>query len=172
MTVIKTKLFTLRPFKKRDEISLVENINNEKVYRPTLNIPYPYTMNDARSWIKKNDKYAKENPLKAVNFAIDINGEVAGGIGISKIENSEGELGYWLGENYWGKGIMSEAVREVTNFGFRILGLKRIYADVFPFNKVSMRVLEKNGYILEKIIKDNTIKNGKLIDDYRFSKTI
>lgn len=172
MSIIKTKMFILRPFKNGDEAALIKNINNEKVYRPTLHIPYPYTMKHAREWIEKNENFAKEKPLRSVNFVIEIKGEVAGGIGISKIEKNEGELGYWLGENYWGKGIMSGAVNEVTNFGFKTLKLKRIYADVFPFNKVSMRVLEKNGYKLEKILKNNTVKDGELLDDHRFSKTV
>ncbi|MEK7186619.1 MAG: GNAT family N-acetyltransferase [Patescibacteria group bacterium] len=170
--IIKTKLFTLRPFEKRDEASLVKNINNEKIYKPTLNIPYPYTAEDARIWIERNEKYAEEKPLKAVNFAIDINGEVIGGIGITKIEKGEGELGYWLGEDYWGKGFMSEAVREVTYAGFKKLKLKRIYADVFLSNKVSARVLEKNGYILEEVMQGRAIKDGKEIDNYRFAKVI
>lgn len=73
-----------------------------------MNIPYPYTIKDAKDWINKNKKYIRDNSLKAVNFTIDIKGKVAGGIGISKTENSEGEC-YWLGEDYWGRRTMSEA---------------------------------------------------------------
>lgn len=172
--VLRGENFILRPFRKGDEESLVRNINNEKIYRPTLRIPYPYTMNDAKKWIEeceKNDK-EKENP-NAVNFAIDANGEVVGGIGLSKIvKQHKGELGYWLSENYWGKGIMTEAIKLIIEFGFKQLKLVRIYADVFPFNKASMKVLEKNGFKLEGILRKNTLKDGKYIDDYRFAKVL
>lgn len=169
MNTIKTKLFTLRPFKDADVESLVGNINNEKIYRPTLNIPYPYTEKDAKDWIEKNKQFSKENPVKAVNFAIDIDGDVAGGIGITKIENREGELGYWLGEDYWGKGIMSEAVTEVVRYGFETLSLNRIYADVFTFNKASAKVLTKNGFEFER--DEIARKDGKEIKEHRFTKS-
>lgn len=164
--IIKTKLFVLRLFKKGDEESLVENINNKSIYERTLRIPYPYTMQDAWDWIAKNEV---EDPT-GVSFAIDINGQVVGGIGIARIENNEGELGYWLGEHYWGQGIMSEAVKRITEYGFQNLGLEKLYADVFSFNNASMKVLEKNGYSLEGIHRGDVTKDGKLIDGHRFAK--
>ena len=158
--------FILRKFKKGDEESLVANINNKDIYDRTLRIPYPYTTQDAKDWIAKNEL---EDPT-GVGFVIDIDGKVVGGIGISAIQDGEGELGYWLGEQYWGQGIMSEAVKQMTEYGFEKLGLQRIYVHVFLFNDASKRVLEKNDYISEGIIKNNTIKDGKQIDEYRFYK--
>jgi len=170
MTIIKSKNFILRPFRKGDEKSLAENINNKKIYRNTLVIPYPYTLKDAREWVTKNLKEARKKKPKEINFVIDINGEAAGSIGFSKIQEHKAEIGYWLAEKYWGKGIMPQAVKLITKFGFEKLKLRRIYAKVFFFNKPSMRVLEKAGYKFEGILRKNVMKDGKFIDNHIFAK--
>ena len=170
MTIIKSKKFILRPFKRGDESSLKENINSKKIYQNTLNIPYPYTLKDAKDWIAKNLKEMKKRKPNMINFAIDINGEVVGGIGLNKIEGHKAEIGYWLAEKYWGQGIMTQAVKLVTEFGFKKLKLKRIYAYVFSWNKASMKVLEKAGYKLEGILRKDVKKNNKFIDTYLFAK--
>jgi len=170
MPILKSKQFILRPFQKGDEKSLAKNINNKKIHRNTLDIPYPYTLKDAKEWINKNLKETKKKKPSMINFVIDINGEVAGSVGFSNIKEHKAEIGYWLAEKYWGKGIMSEAVKLVTKFGFNKLKLKRIYAYVFPFNKASMRVLEKNGYKLEGVLRKNVKKGTKFLDDYLFAK--
>ena len=170
MAVIRSKHFILRPFKRGDEASLAENINNKKIYRNTLLIPYPYTLKDAKEWIAKNLKNLKKEKATMVNFVIDIRGEVAGSVGFSKIEGHKAEIGYWLGKKYWGQGIMTEAVKLATKFGFEKLKLKRIYAYVFPWNKASMRVLEKAGYKLEGVLKKHVEKDNKFVDDYLFAK--
>ena len=100
MPVIRTKKFILRPFKRGDEISLVKNINSKKIAKYTLRIPYPYTLKDASSWVLQNSKLWRKKVKSSLNFAIDIGGEVVGGIGLNKIEGHEAELGYWLGEKY------------------------------------------------------------------------
>ncbi|MBU4369893.1 GNAT family N-acetyltransferase [Patescibacteria group bacterium] len=169
MTIIKSKHFILRPFKKGDEKSLLENINNKKIYRNTLNIPYPYTLKDAKEWIAKNLKEAKMKIPTKIKFVIDIDGEVAGSIGLVKIRGHKAEIGYWLVEKHWDKGIMTEAVKLVTKFGFNKLKLKRIYAYVYPFNKASMRVLEKAGYKFEGILRKDVKKDNKFMDDYLFA---
>ncbi len=170
MIIIKSKKFILRPFKRGDESSLRENINNKKIYRNTLNIPYPYTLKDAKDWITKNLKEMKRKRPSMINFAIDINGEVAGGIGLEKIEGDRAKIGYWLAEKYWGQGIMTKAVKLVTEFGFKKLKLKRIYAYVFSWNEASMKVLEKAGYKLEGILRKHIKKSNKFIDTYLFAK--
>ena len=170
MVIIKSKHFILRPFRKGDEKSLIEGINNKKIFRNTLGIPYPYTLKDAKKWIRKNLKEHKKEKPTEMHFVIDINGDVIGGIGFSEIESHQAEIGYWLAQKYWGKGIMTLAIKKVTNFGFEKLKLKRIYACVFPFNKASMRVLEKNGYKLEGILRKEIKKGKKLLDDYLFAK--
>ena len=170
MTTIKTEKFILRPYKKRDEVSLRRSINDRVIARNTLRIPYPYTSKDAKEWIRKNLKNYKKKKPTEIHFVIDINGDVIGGIGFTEIESHQAEISYWLAPKYWGKGIMTLAIKKVTNFGFEKLKLKRIYACVFPFNKASMRVLGKNGYKLEGILRKEVKKGKKLIDDYLFAK--
>lgn len=170
MVVIKAKKFILRPFRKEDEVSLTENINNKKISRNVLTIPYPYTLKDARNWVARNLKEAKKKNPTEINFVIDIKGQVAGSVGLDKIEGHKAEIGYWLAEKYWGKGIMTEAVRLVTRFGFEKLGLGRIYAHVFSFNKASMRVLGKARYKLEGILRKDRKKENKFLDSYLFAK--
>ncbi|MBI2028355.1 MAG: GNAT family N-acetyltransferase [Candidatus Levybacteria bacterium] len=172
MEIIRAKHFILRPFKKGDEESLVKNINSKNIYRATLNIPYPYTMKDALQWIKKNEDLQKQTSRTSINFAIDIKGDIVGGIGLSYIESYKAEIGYWLTESYWGKGIVTKAIGKITQFGFEHLGLKRIYADVFSFNKASMRVLEKNDYQLEGILRKNVLKDDRLLDEYLYAKIV
>ncbi|MCX6789770.1 MAG: GNAT family protein [Candidatus Gribaldobacteria bacterium] len=163
--------FILRPFRKGDEISLQKNIDNKKIARNLATVPYPYTIKMAKEWVAKKLKENKNRQPIIIDFVIDINGEVAGAIGFHKIEQEHrAEIGYWLAEKYWGSGIMTEAIREASKFAFGKLKLKRIYAAVFPWNKASMRVLEKNGFKFEGILRKNTLKNGKLIDDHIFAK--
>jgi RimJ/RimL family protein N-acetyltransferase len=80
------------------------------------------------------------------------------------------EIGYWIGEPYWGQGIATKAVELVTEYGFNRLGLERIYSGVFDFNKASQKVLEKSGFTLEGIFKKSVIKNGRIINEYRYAK--
>jgi len=170
MVIIRTKKFILRPFKKKDEISLAENINDKIIARNTLTIPHPYTLKDARDWIRKKLKENKKKKLLKMDFVIDIYGEVAGSIGFNKIEGHRAEVGCWLARKFWNKGIMTQALKRLTMFGFEKLKLRRIYAYVFPFNKTSMRVLEKAGYKFEGILKKHTKKGNKILDDYLFTK--
>ena len=158
MTTIHTKKFTLRPFRKGDEISLRKNINDRKIARYTLTIPYPYTMKDARFWVSQHTKGKRKDKM---TFVIDIGGEVAGSIGLSR-DGHKAEMGYWLGINYWGQGIMTQAVKRVMHYGFSELGLRRIYAGVFPANKASAKVLEKAGLKLEGLVRKNHIKNSNI----------
>lgn len=94
-----------------------------------------------------------------------------GGIGLEKIEGHKAEIGYWLAEKYWGKGVMTAAVEVVTKYSFEKLGLRRIYARVFHFNKASIRVLEKAGFEKEGLLKREAQKDGKLIDSVLYAKT-
>jgi RimJ/RimL family protein N-acetyltransferase len=113
-----------------------------------------------------------ENP--PCTFAIEYMGELAGCIGLVKqtdVYKLSAEIGYWIGEPYWGLGIATTAVELLTEYGFHQLGLVRIYSGVFDFNKASQRVLEKAGYQLEGIFEKSVIKNGKICNEYRYAKT-
>lgn len=167
---IKSKKFILRPFRRGDEQSLVKNISDKTIYRNTSNIPYPYTLKDAKDWLRKNLKEAKKKKPTKINFVIDVHGEVMGSVGLDHIEGHKAEIGYWLSQRLRGKGIMTEAVRLVTRYGFSSLKLRRIYATVFYFNRASMRVLEKGGYKFEGVLRKYTKKGRSLLDVHLYAK--
>lgn len=173
---IRTDKFILRSFKKGDEKSLKKNINNRKISRNTLAVPYPYTFKNAVDWVSRNLKEIKKKNPGMLNFVIEIEGEVAGSVGFHDINDFKAELGYWLAEKYWGRGIMTEAVKMVTKFAFGKLGLTRIYARVPSFNRGSMRVLEKAGYKFEGVLRKNVcVKRGgskRFVDDHIFAKVM
>jgi [ribosomal protein S5]-alanine N-acetyltransferase len=158
-------LYKLRPWQSGDEKSLLENANNYKIWLNLKDIfPHPYTLTDAFEWVK----IAAD--VKA-NFAIEVDGKAVGGIGIllkDDIYRKNAEIGYWLGENYWGKGIISAAILEVVVYTFKNFDINRIYAGVFEYNLASMRVLEKAGFHKEAILKQSLLKEGKLFDEHIF----
>lgn len=166
---IQLKNSLLRVWETGDEQSLVKNANNLNVTKNLKDsFPYPYTLDDAHDWINFN---ILKTPV--TNFAIVIDGKVVGGIGLHVKEDifrKNMEMGYWLGEKYWGRGIVTEAVIAVTQFGFENFDIERIYASVFSTNRASMKVLEKAGYTLEAILKKSVFKNGHILDDYVYAK--
>jgi [ribosomal protein S5]-alanine N-acetyltransferase len=168
--LIQTPRFTLRPFRKSDVKSLVKNISDKAIARNMLSIPYPYAIKDANDWINSVRNMARRKNPTSLSFVIEIDGECAGGIGLSKIQDHKAEIGYWLGRAYWGKGIMSGVVKELTRYGFAELGLRRIYAIAFTHNKGSIRVLEKAGYRFEGTLRKSEKKNGKLVDVHLYAK--
>src|SRR3989344_7211992 len=125
--------FILRKYKEGDQKSIVRNINHREIFNNTSSIPHPYTLEKANDWIKRCKRSYKLNKPKSFNFAIDINGEVVGSVGFHKInrKNKRAEIGYWLSKEYWGKGIMTKAVKQATICGFKMLKLKRICGFVF-----------------------------------------
>ncbi len=154
----------LRPWKIEDADSLVENANNFDIARFMSDaFPNPYTLEDAKNFIAFA---TKDEPLHI--FAIDIDGQAVGGIGIhpqADIMKKNAELGYWLGEKYWGKGIISKAIREIIPWAFNTYDITRIYARPFGSNMASQKVLEKAGFVLEARIKENIFKNGEYLDE-------
>lgn len=156
--------FILRPWQTDDLESLVENANNPNIARfMTDAFPHPYTAESGRSFLA----FATQgNPIHI--FAIEVDGKAAGGIGIhpqSDIMRKNAELGYWLGEKYWGRGIITRAIPEMLAFAFKTYDITRVYARPFGNNPASARVLEKTGFVLEATIKKNIFKNGELLDE-------
>ena len=153
---------TLRPWRVGDEASLVENANNRRVWRNLSRLPHPYTRQDAEAWITRASAH-----VPVVDFAIVVAGAAVGGIGIElgrDVFLRSAEVGYWLGEPYWGRGIATEALRAVTEYAFGTFDLCRLQAGVFEWNPASMRVLEKAGYTLEARYRKNVTKDGQTID--------
>ena len=129
--------------------------------------PHPYSLEDARQFIS----LVKDGIVKHV-FVIFSDDTFVGLIGIipqHDVHRFNGEIGYWLGKPFWGKGYATEAVKQATDFAFNTLGLHRVYAGIFETNKASMRVLDKAGYRLEAVFTSSIIKNGVLMDEYVYS---
>ena len=105
-------------------------------------------------------------------FAIEVEGEAAGGIGYglhSDVERVSAEIGYWLGRKFWGRGIVTEALRATTLHAIESHGLTRVYALPFEWNPASNRVLEKAGYVCECRMRRAVIKDGKVIDQSMYA---
>ena len=169
--ILKGKGFILRPYRKEDCISLAENTSNKKIARNIEGLPFPYTKKMAKKWIATNIKFYKKDIF--LNFVIDINGTAVGTIGTSITKNTPFMMtfGYWLGEKYWGKGIVTEAIKIYIKYIFSTFRkIQRIEADVYPWNQGSKRVLEKNNFKLEGVLRKSVLQNGKIIDRYVFSK--
>lgn len=167
MPIIKTKRFILRPPRKSDAGSIVKHLNDIKVSRCLSSVSFPYTIKDAKQWIKK----CREVKGEALRFVINIEKEAVGVISLEKIKlGHKAELGYWLGRKYWGKGIMTKAVRAVLKHGFRRYKLRRIQAHVFTSNQASVRVLEKAGFKLEGLLRKAVKKGDRILDAYIFGK--
>lgn len=158
----------IRPFESADAEGLVQIANSEKISRNLRDgFPFPYTFEHARKFI---DKAISDSP--STIFAIEENGVHVGNIGLhpgSDIYFRTAELGYFIGEAYWGRGIASEAVRQITEWGFENLDLIRIYAGIFDYNHASMRVLEKNGFKKEGIARKSVVKRGKILDEHKYA---
>ncbi|QHV96000.1 GNAT family N-acetyltransferase [Spirosoma endbachense] len=153
----------IRSWQHGDEKRLHIHANNKAIW---LNLrdrfPHPYTQTDAQAWIKHVIDQKPE-----ISFAIDVAGEAVGAIGLElhqDIERCSAEVGYWLGEHYWGKGIVTAALKAVTEYGFNQFELTRIYAVPFVRNTASIKVLEKVGYQLEGIMRRSAIKDGEVLD--------
>lgn len=164
--------FTLRPWEMSDLDSLVKHANNWNVAKNlTDGFPYPYTKNDGQEFIETASRH---QPLRI--FAIDVQGEAIGAIGIvpqSDIHRKNMELGYWLAEPFWGKGIMPQAVKQMVDYAFDHFDVDRLFARPFGSNKGSQRVLEKAGFRLEAHFERTLFKNDQYLDElvYGFRKS-
>jgi len=150
---------TIRPWRLDDAESLVRHANNRKVWLGLRDIfPHPYTIQDAHEFLQRA---VTEQPQ--MKFCIEIGGAAVGGIGVhpgQDVHRYTATLGYWLGENFWGRGITTEAVTAVTDICFKNYPLHRISAEVFANNPASARVLEKAGFAFEGRLKKNVLKDG------------
>ena len=160
----------IRKWQLSDAADLALALSNKKVQDNLRDgLPYPYTEQDGAEYIRAMLS-ADENEIFA--FAITTNGKAIGSIGAFRQENIHrrtAELGYYISENYWGKGIMTDAVKQICEYVFDNSDIIRIYAEPFAFNTASCRVLEKAGFQFEGLLKSNAVKNGKIIDMKMYS---
>ena len=161
----------IRRWKLSDAGELAATLSNKRVQDNLRDgLPYPYTEQDGREFISAMLP-ADENEVFA--FAITADGKVVGSIGAFRqgnIHRRTAELGYYIGEPYWGKGIMTEAVGQLCAFVFERSDIIRIYAEPFADNTASCRVLEKSGFQYEGTLRDNAVKNGRVVDMRMYSR--
>jgi ribosomal-protein-alanine N-acetyltransferase len=154
---------TLRPWRHADAPSLVKYANNPNVAQQLRDrFPHPYTAADARQFIQS---IAQARPT--TTFAITVAGEAVGGAGFSPgadVERYSAEVGYWLGEPFWGRGLTVEAVRLLSAYAFGTCSMLRLFALPFADNTQSIRVLEKAGYTREAILRASSVKHGAVRD--------
>lgn len=160
----------IRKWELSDAKDLAAALSNRKVQDNLRDgLPYPYTEQDGKEFISAMLS-ADENETFA--FAITVDNMVLGSIGIFRqgnIHRQTAELGYYIAEEYWGKGIMTEAVKQICEYVFANSDIIRIYAEPFAYNIASCRALEKAGFQYEGTLRSNAVKNGKVIDMKMYS---
>lgn len=156
---------TLRRWEQTDAAALCRLADDEKVAANLRDIfPHPYTAQDGQDFIA----FCTEiDEMEAMQRAVEVDGALAGSISLVRgtdVPHRSAELGYWLGQSFWGKGIAAEAVRQICALGFAQWDIVRIFAEVFANNRASCRVLEKNGFVCEGTLRKSVVKYGKILD--------
>ncbi|MBY0550887.1 MAG: GNAT family N-acetyltransferase [Candidatus Obscuribacterales bacterium] len=168
---LKLKSCEIRTWSADDVESLAANANDKDIaanLRDTF--PHPYSAADARRWIALCSVTEPRT-----NFAIAVDGKAVGSIGVmpqTDVSRKTAEIGYWLGKNYWGKGIVSEALEAFSNWCFAEFGLVRLFANAYETNTASARVLEKAGFQREALLRNAAFKNGKVQNELLFGKIL
>ena len=157
-------MITLRAWSPADLDDLVHFANNERIANNLTNMfPHPYTPEAGTAFIAMANSHEPQQI-----FAIDLDGRAIGAIGIhpqGDIWSKNAEIGYWLAEPYWGKGIITQTIREIVSYGFATFDLERIFARPFGRNLGSQKALQKAGFQFEAQIKQNLFKNGTFEDE-------
>ena len=153
----------IREWRLEDKSHLAAMLNNKNILDNLRDgLPYPYTINDAEEYIN-----AMLSADKTKTFAIVVNDVVVGSIGVFRCDNIHSrtaEMGYYIGEPYWGNGLGTSAVKQICKYIFESTDIIRIFAEPFAYNTASCRVLEKAGFQLEGILHNNAVKNGNILD--------
>jgi len=161
-------MIELRSFNESDIDPIAIYANNVNVTRYMASrMPYPYTKQDAIWWVESGNKE------QGLNYAIDLGGKCVGVVGVrfGELElQYSAEIGYWIAEDHWGKGIGTEAISKMTDYVFSEAKIVRLSAPVYSPNLASMRVLEKCGYTLEAVHQKAVYKNDQFMDEHIFVK--
>jgi RimJ/RimL family protein N-acetyltransferase len=161
---IRTERLLLRPWSPGDETALCRHGNNRNIWiQLTDRFPHPYTRKDARRWIRVN----RALPPPPTQFAIVLDGEAIGGVGFERktdLGRFTAEVGYWLSEEHWGKGFVTESVGAVADYAFAKFDFVRLEARVLEGNPASARVLEKAGFTREAAMRRAGFKDGRILD--------
>lgn len=161
---LRTPNCLIRDWRHSDARALARHANNEKIWRNmTDQFPFPYTVENAEDWIAT----CLGRPAGSVEAALEVDGEACGAIGLRlgvDIQRFSGSLGYWIGEDLWGRGLVTEAVRAFVVHAFAEFPLERISAQMFASNHASARVVEKCGFTLEGVKRHGAFKEGRFCD--------
>ena len=156
---------SIRLWEMSDAEALAKALNNKKIQDNLRDgLPFPYTVPDAEDYISS---MLKADPAATYARTITVDGAVAGSIGVFRKDNVHrltGEMGYYIAEEYWGEGVMTEAVRQMCAWIFGNTDIIRIFAEPYAANAASCRVLEKAGFAFEGTMRKNAVKNGVVID--------
>jgi len=161
--LIQREKYTIRQLEITDAPFMAKNANNINIWNNVRDyFPYPYSEQDALDFIRftRNKKEIEDFVIIVDRQAVGMVGYVPG----RDIERLNAEIGYWIGEDYWSKGIMSAVLKDVINYIFENTQFIRLFAPVFEYNHASMWVLQKNGFNKIAILKNAGIKNNKIID--------
>lgn len=161
--IIETERLILSQLEEKDIPFITEYLQHRIYSDLTSNIPYPYTENDAIFWLKMS-KEAFENEIGYTFGIRNKEEELIGAIGLHDRDDDKAELGYWIGIPYWNKGYVTEAGRAIVDFGFKELGLNKIYATHFFHNPASGKIMEKIGMEKEAVLKQHAKKDEEYFD--------
>ena len=155
----------IRSWKNEDSRALAKTLNNKKIHDNLRDgIPLPYRVSDAESFISSMLSADRDTTYA---WAITVDDIVVGSIGVIRKDNVHrltAEMGYYVAEEYWGRGVMTEAVRQACRYIFDHTDIVRIFAEPYAFNAPSCRVLEKAGFVYEGTLRKNAVKNGQFVD--------
>lgn len=159
---ITTDRLVLRLFQQSDAKTVARLCNNYNIYKSTLYLPYPYSLEDALNWIQRHEQNFNDNRVYEMAITDKETGELYGAIALSNNQNSNhGEIAYWVGEEYWGRGYATEAAGAIIEFAFQVKKLHKVFARYFNSNPASGRVLDKLGMKKEGILIDHIIKENR-----------
>lgn len=160
----------IRPWRIEDANKLAEALNNKKIHDNLRDgLPYPYTAEDAKEYIMAMHNADTETTYA---FAITVDDKAVGSIGAfrqSNIHSRTAEIGYYVAESYWGRGVATSAVKQICEYIFQNTDIIRIFAEPFAHNIGSCRILEKCGFECEGILRKNAVKNGVVVDMKMYS---
>ncbi len=161
--------YEIRDWREDDAASIAQYANNKNIW---INLrdafPHPYTLLDAEAFLRK-----AMGMEPRTYFAVASDDVAIGSIALlpgDDVHRFTAELGYWLAEPFWGKGIMTDAVRALSEYAFNELGIHCIFAEPYTTNAASARVLEKSGFYLEGVIRAAVFKDGRMLDQYLYAK--
>jgi len=160
----------LRRLNNSDTLQIAKLANNKKIWDNQKDInPFPFKLEHAEILIELTEKEKSKETFGIVTDKDKLCG-IIGLTVLKDIYRKTAEIGFWLGEEFWGKGIATKAIDLISKYGFEDLRLERIQAAVFDFNVASMKALEKNGYKKEGIFRNSVIKNNKICDEHKYAK--